>query len=1212
MSANPFQASQALHWGPTAGGEIDLYTPLGGHVIDWTNVDSVPSEELSSPAEFWNSSTKEMATGAPEAGILPSASEMSGREPEADWNDSVFLGTPGLTVPLPPVVDSYAVEEPTEPTTILDGLDFFDFELYESEGKDRTVVENVNDSTSLNDFDNPTSSPKAPTSETGTDGQDSVVESMIELASPSNTNGIWCESNPLLGKQREGSQQDIFRDQPLTPELQLGNVDKPSQTRSIRLAKINPNFNVNTCYTPLSIKPRSWHIFTYTKHGELNPEDLFTAAEIQHYLWRHPLHEESNDRSSSPLILRIHRNPPASQDRYPTNHGSHRCRFHECPADNNTIDKGQFVVMFDEISAIHANHDPYLTAGYVHLYCIERFLDFPKLCADLNIQTEKRHLDKEPKNLMKLVPRQVEEEADRFIETCRGLRRWRADEYPSFAERDEVTGEPYEGTLTHRMHLAKLIHRSGAINKQEAAREKAAGQKGSSLGIHLGNLVVATALRQDIRKHTKQNKLLANPRQKREYKGDGVDDASENEHDDVGQSHGEGNERFERLRRPLPTLVTPTAHMLPWSTQLLGGDKSFAMRGNITPSSVARSSIYQLDENRKFIMPTEDLMSLDPPLKPRKSSQPQQRHQPSNVQPPANVSAPAPRVEHQQQRGPGTSRESKKRSSDEAGNDEAANLFGGRIAESSSQHSLDAGARQIKKLKESHTSIPSSLTQKQAHQRQALQKQANLRALPPPPPPPQQRPARPSSQPLPPPHLQAGNKRNAKEAGLGSWPSQMADTFGLLTAEAEISTDGRQSKKLKQTQDPPMSRHGDQVQHAPSASMSRAPDIIPLAAPSAIPSAAPPAPQPQPQFQKLPPPMANRKRTTDEAQSVLDDDIFEPSAKKPRISEQDFQPQHAQSQRAPDSNMIPSERRPLGQLGEGLLYQPPPGYRWRSAIDQYGPPRPAHPQQQHLLPGRPQGFPPQQQHPYGRPHGHHPMQHATPGFHPQSQFQQRPPHIYQPQQADTPEARRRIAEKYDQFVQQNSRQRNPKSPKQRKRPAEVLGNDGKVVKNKQRVGIKKSKEAKAKEYRFLVRHYGADQERLLRQTELTGQREAVEETAEPQHSLSGQVMAEGAEYRASQEWVLEQRKQDEQQEQKRQRKDAEETAEQPKSQIEQLRAEAEREARQRALVEQQDEAEYREEEERAARERELAKDAARQRDLLEDEDFLNTIDDDEA
>jgi len=197
-------------------------------------------------------------------------------------------------------------------------------------------------------------------------------------------------------------------------------------------------------------------------------------------------------------------------------------------------------------------------------------------------------------------------------------------------------------------------------------------------------------------------------------------------------------------------------------------------------------------------------------------------------------------------------------------------------------------------------------------------------------------------------------------------------------------------------------------------------------------------------------------------------------------------------------------------------------------------------------------------------------------------------------------------------VQQNSRQRNPKSPKQRKRPAEVLGNDGKVVKNKQRVGIKKSKEAKAKEYRFLVRHYGADQERLLRQTELTGQREAVEETAEPQHSLSGQVMAEGAEYRASQEWVLEQRKQDEQQEQKRQRKDAEETAEQPKSQIEQLRAEAEREARQRALVEQQDEAEYREEEERAARERELAKDAARQRDLLEDEDFLNTIDNDEA
>lgn len=594
------------------------------------------------------------------------------------WNNpTADVATEMLKARLLPNTNGLAVAtSDSEPEA--DKVGFFDLDFSESTGDVPFILREVYGSTILSDSDSPPIPLKEPTSAIVTDG----------------------------------------------PYSERGCADlvKPSPTKSIRLAKMNPNFKVNINYTPLSTKPRPWHIFTYTKHGELNPGNLFTAAEIQHYLWRHPLHEGSHDRRSSPLTLRIHRNPPASSDRYPANHGSHRCRFRECPANNNTIDKGQFIVMFDELSAIYPNHDPYLTAGYVHLYCLERFLDFPDICATLNVQTEKRRLGRETKNLMRLDPEQVEEEADSFIGTCRESRRRQPDEYPSYKERSEVTGKPYEGTLTHRMHLAKLTNRSGSINKQEAAREKAAGQKGGSLGSHLGDLVLATTLRQSTRKHTRQNQLVANPQQKRKYKGDGVVDGGEDGSDDVEPSHGKGDERLKQLRRPLPPLITSTAYMLPSITQQLGGHRFLPTSGNNTPSLASRYPQFQLDENRKCILPTADLLSPDPPLKPQQYCRPQQRNKPSLAQTPADVPAPAPRAEHQQQRGPETSPRSKKRSSHEAGNDEAGNSLGSCITQSSAQNSLDAGVRPVKKIKNSHTLVSMSLAQKQAHQRQVLQK----------------------------------------------------------------------------------------------------------------------------------------------------------------------------------------------------------------------------------------------------------------------------------------------------------------------------------------------------------------------------------------------------------------------------------------------------------------------------------------------------------
>lgn len=988
MSITNDQGEQPLHGALADGGEVDLDTLFQDHLIDWDNLDSVPFEELSNLAGLWNDPMVDMANEVPEAPRTTPcptgpAAATSDREPDADKDSSQCLATLSPRVSVLPNFENDAVEEDSMPTGSLNDLDFsnfdFAFAFSGSSGNDPLIVEDIDGPTLPND---PNSSPRTPK-----------------------------ELTPAVGPNCRYSE---------TPSADLV---EPSQIKSIRLAKRNPNFKVNINYTPLSTKPRPWHIFTYTEHGELTPECLFTAAEVRHYLWRHPLHEESHSPRSSALTLRIHRNPPASQDRYPANHGSHRCRFHECPADNNTIDKGQFIVMFDELSEIHPNHDPYLTAGYVHLYCLERFLDFPKICATLNVQTEKRRFDKETKNLMRLDPKQVEEEADGFIETCREARSRRPDGYPGYKERSDVTGKPYEGTLTHRMHLAKLTNRSSSINKQEAAREKAAGQKGGSLGSHLGDLVLATTLRQSTRKHKKQNQLVANPQQKRKYKGDGVIDGGEDGSNDVEPSHCKGDERLKQLRRPSPPLVTSTAYMVPSTTRQLGGHRLLPTSGNHTSSLDSPYALYKLDENRKFIMPTENRLSPAPLLNPRQYCQREQHHQSSNAQTHANVPAPAPGAEHQQYTDPGISSQSKKRSSDEAGNDEAGHSLGGRVTKSFAQNSLDAGLRPVKKFKDSHTMVSLSLAQRQAHQRQVLLKQNKVQPLPPPP-------ARPQA-------TKVGHKRRANEAKVNNSSTQVSELARLSTLGPDIERGERKLENFKQTNGPPSrvppqvsSPYGNQMQHAQSASKSPAcvsgPYPAPPAAPSTVSFTGPPALQSQAQSQKLPLPIAHSKRIDNEIGHLLG---------------------------------------------------------------------------QHPLPGHQQGFASAQHHLYDIQQGYHPTQRATHSYYPHDYPQQRPQQGLQTQQASNmPEARRLINEDYDRYTQQNGTPKAPKNQKPRKRSAEVLGNGGKVIKNKQSMvtrtremrfgGLGQKKLMQEQQKLFADAELRADEERAARQMEAIEQEEA--------------------------------------------------------------------------------------------------------------------------
>jgi hypothetical protein len=61
--------------------------------------------------------------------------------------------------------------------------------------------------------------------------------------------------------------------------------------------------------------------------------------------------------------------------------------------------KGFYRVAFDEQTATGHPVDPFHCAGFVHLWCLEKFCDFPQMCKDLNIQLDIRHLP-EGKNRM--------------------------------------------------------------------------------------------------------------------------------------------------------------------------------------------------------------------------------------------------------------------------------------------------------------------------------------------------------------------------------------------------------------------------------------------------------------------------------------------------------------------------------------------------------------------------------------------------------------------------------------------------------------------------------------------------------------------------------------------------------------------------------------------------------------------------------------------
>jgi hypothetical protein len=184
------------------------------------------------------------------------------------------------------------------------------------------------------------------------------------------------------------------------------------------------------------------------------------------------------------LRIWIQRTPADSSRRYPSGPYDD-CRFEECPnrvwANKGTIEVGCYRVAFDEKHKKYGkNHvDPYDCAGYAHLYCMERFLDFPFICQVADVRVDDRvDMPKELNGMGKFAFSGKHESekiiAERFLKAAKANALHRVPafhDYPVHGHYAKGRSKPHHHTLTYALYEQNSAHRNKSQIKQFLARE---------------------------------------------------------------------------------------------------------------------------------------------------------------------------------------------------------------------------------------------------------------------------------------------------------------------------------------------------------------------------------------------------------------------------------------------------------------------------------------------------------------------------------------------------------------------------------------------------------------------------------------------------------------------------------------------------------------------------------------------------------------------
>lgn len=136
------------------------------------------------------------------------------------------------------------------------------------------------------------------------------------------------------------------------------------------------------------------YTFDYTDKWEFS-EKTYSAEQLNDFIFHYP--RDKNKHSK--LTIWIQKSSTDCAFRYQSERHN-KCRFRDCPANvygNGVITVGHPRVAFDERWHEHGmNVDPYCVAGYAHLYCMERFLDFEAICKLGIVKVDERVFRQEP------------------------------------------------------------------------------------------------------------------------------------------------------------------------------------------------------------------------------------------------------------------------------------------------------------------------------------------------------------------------------------------------------------------------------------------------------------------------------------------------------------------------------------------------------------------------------------------------------------------------------------------------------------------------------------------------------------------------------------------------------------------------------------------------------------------------------------------------
>jgi hypothetical protein len=339
-------------------------------------------------------------------------------------------------------------------------------------------------------------------------------------------------------------------------------INATTQGGTSRTSKIN-NYEPTKSYPVIYPHPFSklWYTannktFAYNQYNELE-ESTFSFNRLYEFIRQHPS-RRLNNTTNAKLTLFVQKGPADSTRRYPTTQ-SDKCRFADCPSRkygfHGTIAVGHFRVALDELSQTYGEAtDPFLCAGYVHLYCLERFVNFLEVCRMPHVQViaDNRTLRKEPNATFRAkLEGNVYALAATFIDACSdGSLEEKFPQYPEHVVRKDQSGkrfvEPKDHTKTLNYALQKTIMPDRSKTAKNIAKSGTLAATFGDLEVQLGARRYQYIAGRKARKSVKRTRDESEDEDENEYEVEDEDEHTEKSDDDEWKPSPKRTKRAKR------------------------------------------------------------------------------------------------------------------------------------------------------------------------------------------------------------------------------------------------------------------------------------------------------------------------------------------------------------------------------------------------------------------------------------------------------------------------------------------------------------------------------------------------------------------------------------------------------------------------------------------------------------------------------------------